>query len=298
MNSKALTVRVFFFSLRPKQWIKNFFVFSPLLFSGRLLDAGKAAGVSLACVCFCLLSSAVYLLNDILDREEDKSHPRKSQRPVAKGELSRSSAILGSFLLCVAGFAIIAFTGNFYLGLVAILYMVINILYSLLLKHLIILDAITIAVGFVLRVYAGAAVLHIRPSAWLQICTFLLALFLCLGKRREDLLFQRPLDRQSRKIFFKYQLSFLDNFLNITAGLNILAYILYTLSGEATKRPYGQYLLYTSVFVIYGISRHLFLIRMDKRYTDPTEILISDAPLQINLLLWLFAVVLILYWPK
>lgn len=274
-------------SLRPKHWIKNLFVFLPVLFSGSLFRAGSFADVCASFIIFSLASCSVYLLNDILDRKEDRAHPVKSKRPVAQGIISVRLGLFLSSLFFFLAFMASLFKGK-YLILIIISYAALNIVYTLFIKHIPILDVIAIALGFELRVWAGALAIGIQPSIWLESCTFLLALFLGFAKRRGEIVLLGPGAGQHRRVLVEYRGLLLDEFITIASGLTLLAYIIYAIS-RAT------YMVYTVPFAIYGILRYLYIIHNNRESGDPTEILVSDKPLLADLALWVISILFILY---
>lgn len=288
-------MKMIFISLRPKQWVKNLFVFAALLFSGNIFIQVKVLQSVLGFIYFCLISSAVYLMNDVIDRHKDKLHPLKSKRPIALGKISPSFALsvgIGLTLISLIG---IAYMQNVYLLGIICAYFFLNVFYSTVLKNEVILDVISIALGFELRVWAGAVIIDIEPSVWLQVCTFLLALFIGFAKRREERFSLRAFASEHRGVLSRYRIGFLDQLIAICGGVIILAYSLYTLSPEILRRFNGKFMIYTVPFVVYGVFRYLYLMYMHRESGDPTEIITSDIPLIINLALWLFVIILIIY---
>lgn len=285
-------------ALRIRQWVKNAFIFVPLLFSGKILNTGNILLTFECFVYFCLLSSVVYIVNDFIDLKGDRLHPVKSRRPIAAGRISFLNALALCCLLLLAAFSGITNMHIKYLGLVSSLYLLLNIAYSIFLKHSVILDVMCIAFGFELRIWAGAVIVGIAPSVWLQVYTFLLALFLGFAKRREEVVFLRAAAAGHRKVLADYRLLLLDQFLAICSGVIILAYALYTLSGEVSRRPGGSHMIYTVPFVVYGIFRYLYLVYVRKKGGDPAEIVYTDKPMLVNLLLWVSSIFIILYLGK
>ncbi|MGE3176751.1 MAG: decaprenyl-phosphate phosphoribosyltransferase [Vicinamibacterales bacterium] len=281
-------------SLRPRQWSKNLLVFAGLVFAGRLLDPQAVVAASAAFVIFCALSGVVYLINDVLDRESDREHPLKQHRPIASGAVSIPLA-LGT----AATLAALALTGSLWLGrpfvVVATAYLVLNALYSTVLKHLVILDVLTIAIGFVLRAAAGAIAIQVSLSRWLFVCTILLALFIALAKRRHELILLADGAREHRPILDEYSPYLLDQLIGITAGSSLIAYILYTISQENTERFGTPWLDLTIPFPIYGIFRYLYLVHRRDGGGSPADLLLSDYPLLACVLGWIVAVIVIVY---
>jgi len=282
-------------SLRPKQWIKNFFVFVPMIFSAKILSGYIILYGFFTFVFFCLLSSAIYLVNDVIDRKQDLLHPIKSKRPVAQGKISVGLALVISLFLVLFSFAGMFIFGNLALIITAIAYVILNLLYNLALKKVVILDVITVALGFELRVWAGSVIIGIQPSAWLQVFTFLLALFISFAKRREEILSLKKSAIKHRQVLSGYRLIFIDQLIAICGGIIILAYALYTLSVEIIRGAKGHLMIYTVPFVVYGVFRYLYLMYMHKEGGDPAEIVFSDKPLLFDLFLWLVSTCVILY---
>lgn len=280
---------------RPGHWIKNSVVLAALFFAGvannshSVLLALAAAGV------FCLLSSAIYTLNDIIDREQDKNHPLKKIRPVASGEITLARATIFFVSLALLGFLGAWIIGRQFF-MISALFLILNILYSLWLKHVVILDVMAIALGFVLRAFAGAAAIEVPASKWMLINTLFLALFLGFGKRRHELLLLEENASSHRKILSRYSPYLLDQLIGVVTATVVVMYLLYTISTEVSEKL-GTELLYLTVpFVVYGIFRYLYLIHKEDEGGSPTRVLISDKPLMINIILWLTMVITILYW--
>ena len=282
-----------FVSLRPRQWVKNLFVFAGLVFSQRLFT--DAAWTSLAAfVIFCALSGAIYLLNDVADRDRDRLDPRKGLRPIAAGRLSVGAAIATAVVLIVAGLGLGTLLSRRFL-IAALVYVVLLVAYSVWLKHIVIVDVIVVAGGFVLRAIAGAVVIDVEMSGWLLICTILLALFLALGKRRYEFL---ALDRDAarhRPILAEYSPALLDQMIAVVTASTVTAYALYTMSPETVAKFRTHLLPATLPFVLYGIFRYLYLLYQRQLGGNPSELLLSDRALLINTICWIFAVLLIIY---
>jgi 4-hydroxybenzoate polyprenyltransferase len=280
--------------LRPSQWIKNGVVLAGLVFSGQVLARELQLIALQALAAFCLLSSAVYALNDIIDIERDRSHPLKKNRPLASGKLPVYFAVVISFALAVCGL-ILAWSINNSLFYVSVIYLVLNILYTLKLKDVVIIDVMSIAAGFVLRALAGAVAIQVEFSSWLLISTFVLALFLALGKRRHELLLLEADASSHRKILDKYSAYLLDQLISVVTASTVITYLFYTLSSEVQHRLNTEYLFVTVPFVIYGIFRYLFLVHKEDKGGSPTSVLLNDRPLLLDVLLWLASVIVILY---
>ena len=283
-------------SLRPTQWTKNLFVFAGLLFSLKLFDPHAIRTTIAAFLIFCALSGVVYLLNDVMDRESDRRHPTKSTRPIAAGDLPVGAAL--AFAAVVGGFAL---WGAFSMGrpfaIVAIAYVGLQALYSLSLKHLVILDVLTIAIGFVLRAVAGAVVLDVVISHWLLVCMILLALFLALAKRRHELVLLAGDAISHRPILGEYSAYLLDQMIAVVTASTLIAYIFYTISPETEQKFGTTWLGLTIPFPLYGIFRYLYLVHRREGGGSPADLLLNDRPLLACVTLWVLAVVLIIYHP-
>jgi 4-hydroxybenzoate polyprenyltransferase len=280
-------------ALRPRQWIKNVFVLAPLVFASRLFDPHAAAIAFAAFATFCALSSSVYLVNDLRDREADRRHPAKRRRPIAAGELSPAIALAASVVLAVAAL-IAAFWLSPEFGGVAVAYFLLNLAYSFGLKHVVILDVMMVAAGFLLRAWAGALAVEVAISHWLVLCTGLLALFLGFVKRRQEIatLAGDPATRASLR---EYSLPFLDQMIGVVTGATVVAYSLYAFSEEVAERLGTHHLGLTIPFVLYGIFRYLYLVHQKGAGENPTALFLSDRGLLIDVLLWGIAVVTALY---
>jgi 4-hydroxybenzoate polyprenyltransferase len=279
-------------SIRPREWIKNTFVFAPLFFAQKLLDPGVAFQSVLAFGVFCLAAGGVYLVNDICDREADRKHPEKRNRPIAAGTLSVFVGVTAAGLL-------FAFTtgGALVLGLpfafVTLGYVTLMIAYSKWLKHIVIVDVFSIAAGFVLRVAAGAIAIGVAMSHWLLVCTMLLALFLGLSKRRHELV--SVTSDGSRKVLAEYNPLFLDMMIGVVTSATVVSYALYTVSQETIQKFHTDGLIFTLPFVLYGVFRYLYLVYHKNYGSDPSRTLVSDGPLLISIVLWALTCGFIIY---
>lgn len=282
-------------SLRPRQWVKNLFVFAAVIFSQNLFSPliWPALG---AFAVFCALSGAIYLVNDLADEEKDRLHPTKRFRPIASGALPRGLAIVLAIAL-LAGSLVAAFAISTSFGLVALAYGVLLIAYSIWLKHIVILDVLTVAVGFVLRAIAGAEAVGVDISGWLVICTILIALFLALGKRRQEYLTLHGAAAAHRPILAEYSEGFLDQMIAVVTASTVTAYALYTMSPETVGKFHTRLLPLTLPFVLYGIFRYLYLLYRRELGGNPSDLLLSDRALLVNTLLWMAALVVIIYAP-
>ncbi len=280
--------------MRPHHYIKNIFIFIPLFFALKITDMHLLFSAFIAFIAFSLSASAVYILNDYFDIEDDKKHPKKRLRPLASGEVSKKEAIV--MMLSLFGFSI-ALISSLSLGATAILffYMMMNIAYSLHLKHIAIIDVTIIAIGFVLRLFMGSVVTGIVLSHWIVIITFLLALFMALAKRRDDVLIYENTGKKMRKVVDGYSLPFLDIAMAIMASVVIVSYIMYTSSPEVIKRMGSEYLYLTSLFVIMGVMRYLQITFVFLDSGSPTQIVLKDRFVQFTLILWVVSFAWILY---
>ncbi len=275
--------------LRPKQWLKNFFVFAALVFSRSACDPVLLGRTAAAFAAFCALSSGVYVLNDIYDRERDRLHPVKRNRPIASGRVPVGAAGTYAALLLAAGVTG-GFLVNAELGLVALAYALLMAGYSLRLKELVLLDVFTIAAGFLLRVVAGVAAIGVSLSPWLFLCTLFLSLFLALGKRRHELFLLSEGAGEHRPVLDGYSRAFIDQMISIATSATIISYSLYTFLA-----PTSRLLMVTIPFVLYGLFRYLYVIYRTGGGGAPEDVLVGDRPLQAAVLLWIVTCILILY---
>lgn len=248
----------------------------------------------IAFIAFCVLSSSLYILNDLKDLEEDKRHPIKSKRPLASGRLKKSHAILSFVIISSLGF-ILAVTLNRNFFIIALVYFILQIAYSFRLKHVVILDVFVIAAGFLIRVVAGGLAIEVSLSSWLLICTILLALFLALGKRRHELVLLEEEASDHRPILEEYSPYFLDQLIAVVTASIVIAYCLYTIDAETVAKFGTTNLLYTVPFVFYGIFRYLYLIHQKSKGGSPETLILKDKPLLIDIFLWIASAVFILY---
>jgi 4-hydroxybenzoate polyprenyltransferase len=282
-------------SMRPHQWTKNVFVLAALIFAQKLGDGASVARAFAAFGLFCLLSGSVYIVNDIADREKDRAHVRKRLRPIASGRLSPGLAA-GFAVVLVAASLGAAFALSTPFGVVAASYFAVNLVYSFYLKHLVILDVMTIALGFVLRAVAGAEVIQVEISPWLILCTTLLALFLGFCKRRGELTSLQAGASEHRLILREYSVAFLDQMISVVTASTVIAYAFYAMSPEVQEKLHTHYLGLTVPFVLYGIFRYLYLAHMKGEGDSPSRVLLQDRPLLINVILWGLTCVALLYW--
>jgi 4-hydroxybenzoate polyprenyltransferase len=270
--------------LRPKQWIKNFFVFAALLFGKKFTEPEAILHSLGAFAVFCALASVVYVVNDTCDREADRKHPKKRLRPLASGAVSVSTAVCLAVLFLVGGLVGAWLLGTGVLIVVGI-YFVMNLAYSLRLKHVVILDVLLVAIGFVLRVLAGASAVDVTPSAWLLLCTLLLSLFLALTKRRHELVLLEGEAANARAILDEYTPTLLDQMVSVVTASTTMSYALYAI--EPTTQDAFPGLIYTIPLVLWGIFRYLYLVYRKKEGGDPTELLLADRHLMFIVVIWI-----------
>ncbi|HHB90875.1 MAG TPA: decaprenyl-phosphate phosphoribosyltransferase [Anaerolineae bacterium] len=287
------TLRAIFKTMRPKQWTKNVVVYAALVFDGKFLELPLFLKTTALFALFCLISSSVYLLNDLADIEKDRQHPQKRHRPLASGELQPRYAVFATIVLVLFSLPA-AWLLDPLAGLFLAAYFVMNVAYSFWLKHMVILDVFTIAAGFVLRVAAGAAVVQVeRFSPWLYVCITLLALIIALGKRRAELVALEGDAGNHRAILDEYNLNFLDHLISLTTGATVVAYSLYTFSAQ--NLPENHLMMLTIPIVIYFLFRYLYLIHVRQLGGAPDELIFKDKPLFFSAAFWALAVVVILY---
>lgn len=281
-------------TMRPRQWIKNGFIFFALIFDRQLFLTEPFLRTVMGFFLFCLVSSAVYLFNDIADVEADRNHPEKKKRPIASGKLPVRVAWISALLLVILAIPFGYWLSPFF-ALILVAYLVINLLYSRWLKHVPILDVMIISSGFVLRVAAGVALIYPveRFSPWLYMITILFSLYIGLGKRRAELNLLAQGASAHRKVFDGYTIPLLDQYITIVSGMTIIAYSLYTFS--APNLPENHTMMLTVPFVVYGIFRYLQLIQIGHAAGSPDEVALKDRPLQVTVLLWGLTVIAIFY---
>ena len=282
-------------AVRPKQWIKNLIVFAAIIFGRHIGDRSMVETALVAFALFCLLSSSVYLINDSLDARRDRQHPKKRFRPIASGRLPVSYAVALAAILAVVGVGL-SFWVNLGFGLLALTYLVLETSYSFFLKHIVIVDVMTIAIGFVLRAAGGGAAIDVVISPWLLVCTVLLALFLALSKRRHELVLLEGNAQAHRRSLSEYTPYLLDQMINVVTASTVVSYSLYTMSPETVGKFHTHALAYTIPFVIFGVFRYLYLVHQKGEGGDPERIPVTDKPFIINIALWLATVAVVLYW--
>lgn len=282
-------------SVRPAEWLKNTLAFAAAVFSGRFFEPTSQLQALAAFAALCLAASATYLVNDVKDREADRLHPVKRHRPIASGLVPPGLAVA----VALAGFAAalgLAFRVNRETGWTVAGYVALTTLYSFTLKHVVILDVLALASGFVLRVIAGAEAIQVEFSLWLVACTFLIALFLGFGKRRHELAVLEGSAQGHRPILGEYSPQFLDLMMAVVTAATVMSYILYTMAPETVARFQTRNLIYTSVFVLYGIFRYLYLIHQKSGGGNPAEMIYRDTSLRLAVLFWFVSVLLLRYY--
>lgn len=284
--------------LRPHQWLKNFFIFLPLFFDHKLFDENYLLPAILAFIAFSLAASGIYCLNDLIDADADRMHPKKCKRPIASGTVSTQTALL-LVAVCVglSVFTAQQIGGNAYRKVMEVigLYFAMNIAYCLKLKQKAIVDVFIIATGFVLRIFAGGFATGIVLSHWIVLMTFLLALFLAFAKRRDDVVLYEESGVLTRRHVNRYNLPFMNQVIGLVSAITMVSYIMYTVSPDVIERIGSKYVYLTSVFVLAGIIRYLQLTIVDVKSASPTKVLINDRFIQVCVACWTLAFALILY---
>ncbi|MCT4592731.1 MAG: decaprenyl-phosphate phosphoribosyltransferase [Anaeromicrobium sp.] len=272
-------------TMRPKQWTKNLLLFAGLLFSHNLTNTYKLKLTTVGFLLFCGISGSVYIINDILDVKKDRNHPKKRYRPIASGVVSTKTA-LGFLVLLLASTLYMSFKLDIHFFYVTSLYFLLITMYSFILKHVVILDVMTIALGFVLRAIGGVVIINAAMSPWLLLCTFLLALFLALNKRKAEL----EIKKNSRKILEEYSIDLLKDMINIVTASTVMAYSLYSFTAYD-----HVYMMFTIPFVVYGIFRYQYIVHKKDLGETPEAILLTDKALIVNIILWIISCISILY---
>lgn len=280
--------------LRPNQWIKNFFVFLPAFFAGEFFELENFLKLSIVFGLFCGLSSAVYIFNDLIDKSADQKHPTKKFRPIASGIVKQNTAIALSLGLILTVFALTYFFA-FPVLPIFVIYLTINILYSVYIKRFAVIDITFIAFGFVLRTIAGGFATDIFVSKWILIMAFLLALFIALGKRRADVLIYEKEKNEIRKSINGYNSQFISLAMAVLAGVIIVAYLMYTVSEEVIERVGFKDLYFTGVFVLIGLFRFLQITFVEEKSEDPSKLVVHDPVLIITIFVWIASFFTILY---
>ena len=281
--------------LRPHQWVKNTFIFIPLFFGGSLFDMADWTSSLVAFVAFSFAASAIYSINDIVDVEADKKHPKKCKRPIAAGLVSKRQARLLAIILAIAALALPFLLNNWMQSVVIALYLAMNLCYCIRLKHYAIIDVCIVAMGFVMRIVAGGVATDIVLSRWIVMMTFLLTLFLSFAKRRDDVLIMNETGMAPRKNTSRYNLTFINQAITITGGVMLVCYIMYTVSPEVIERFNSPNLYMTSFFVILGLLRYIQLTVVDERSGEPTRLVLSDRLIQLIIAGWIISFAIIIY---
>lgn len=284
--------------LRPAQWVKNLFVLLPLFFGGELFDVPSLVSVLIATLAFCLVASSVYCYNDIVDADDDRRHPKKRLRPIASGAISTATAytLMGTTAAAAAALTFLL-DGSVRTNVqfAVLVYYLMNLCYCSRLKQYAIIDVSVVAFGFVLRVLTGGFAADVEPSKWIVLMTFLLTLFMSLGKRRDDVLRMNETGRPTRKNTIRYNLVFINQSITITATVTLVCYIMYTVSPDVTAHFHTPYLYLTSVFVLLGLLRYMQLTLVDEESGNPTHILLHDHFTQAVVAAWGLAFGLMIY---
>jgi 4-hydroxybenzoate polyprenyltransferase len=286
-------LRALWRAMRPHQWVKNLFVLAPVVFAHQLGAPAAIGRGLLAFAVFCAAASAIYLANDLRDREADRHHPFKRDRPLASGALSAPAALTAAAALAAGAVLAGAWLGRTFSALL-LAYLALSLLYSWRLKHVVILDVMVLASGYLLRVEAGAAAVAVDVSSWLLLCTLFVALFLAFAKRRHELLLLAERAADQRRVLTQYSPAFLDQMINVVTASSVLSYALYAMAEESVRK-HGRGLLYTLPLVLFGVFRYLYLVYQRPGHGDPTREVLADAPFLVNLALWGGAVLWVLY---
>lgn len=269
-------------------------MFTPLLFSKNLFSVTKDIQALVGFIVFCMITGCTYILNDLIDVEKDKLHPIKSQRPLPSGRLRKKTAVTAAAIVCFAGL-FLAFFMSALFGIIVLAYLFLNVGYSVYLKNVVIIDVVAIAAGFVLRVAGGAVIISVTASQWLILCTILLSLFLGFSKRRHELVLLESTAINHRRVLEHYSPYFLDQMISVVTASTLICYALYTMSKDTIEKLGTSKLIYTIPFVLYGIFRYLYLVHQREKGGSPTEVLLTDKPMIINVMLWIAASTVFIY---
>jgi decaprenyl-phosphate phosphoribosyltransferase len=295
-TSTAAPIKSVFKLIRVKQWVKNLFLFIPSFFAGHLFHTRELLILFVGAVAFSLVASGVYVLNDYRDREADRLHPRKKNRPLASGEIKTGTAWVLMSLLIISGMAI-AVTLNITFFFILLGYLALNVGYSMGLKNIPILDLFIVSLGFLLRVYSGGVIAGLPITHWLSLMVLLLSLFLILAKRRDDIIINGKNKNGAviRKSVKKYNLVYINSCITLLSAVMIVAYIMYTVSPEVTERFHSEYVFITTIFVIAGMMRYLQIVFVEKKSGSPTNIFIKDKFILLTIAGWILGFYLIIY---
>jgi decaprenyl-phosphate phosphoribosyltransferase len=280
--------------IRPHHYIKNVFILLPLFFSGELINVSQIFNGLIAFVAFSISASAIYIFNDYMDIKNDRKHPKKKYRPLANGSINKNTGLFLMIVFLITGVFVMYFVSINSL-IVLIIYIILNLLYSLKLKQISLLDICIISIGFVLRLYVGSFAYNVELEFWIIVMTFLLALFLALAKRRDDVLILNNTKTKMRKSIDGYNLKLIDESMSIMSSVIIVAYIQYTTSFKIIEKFNNENLYLTSLFVIFGIMRYLQITLVKKKSGSPTEVVLKDKIIQINLIFWILSFAWIIY---
>jgi 4-hydroxybenzoate polyprenyltransferase len=282
-------------AMRPKQWVKNFFVFLPLVFGGQLFIYPSNLKTAATFCLFCLLYSAVYLVNDLVDRKSDMQHPVKKLRPIASGAVKPAGALSMVAILLIVTLPL-AFALDRTLGFILVTCFGFNLLYTVALKKVVIVDVFCLGIFFILRVLAGAAAAAVSVSHWIIFLTFLLALFLGFSKRRHEVMLLKDSASEHRSVLTEYSPYFIDQIISVITASIVVAYMLYTIDARTVAAFGTKHLMYTIPFAYYGIFRYLFLVHRRGEGGDPTQLLLTDLKVQLNIILWITTAILVIYF--
>ena len=291
---KDMDVRSFFIALRPTHWVKNTLIFLPLIFGKKLFSYPENFNALITFILFSAIASSVYLINDAIDAEKDKFHPTKRLRPIASGKIQKRAAFIFSILLGTISL-FMSFQLSEKLGIIMLVYLMFNLLYSKLLKNIVIIDVFCLSGFFLVRIFSGAVVARVIPSYWIILMTTLLALFLGFNKRRQEIQLLRYKAEIHRAVLRKYNLYFIDQMISVTTSSIVVAYMLYAIGEHTVMGFEASKLIWTVPFVYYGIFRYLYIIHKIKREDDPTRIRLTDRMIQLDIFLWILTCVWLIY---
>lgn len=291
-----IPIRSYLKLIRPKQWLKNFFIFAPLIFAKELFHAGPLLAAFEAFLAFCFTASAVYIINDIADIDADRAHPEKRHRPLAARTMPLAHAY-GLIIVLLGLVVALALQARFQFVVCLGAYFMMNLAYSFKLKEVVLLDVFIIATGFMLRVLGGAYAIDVEVSSWIVLCTLFVSLFLGFAKRRGEILLNQEIAPSTeRKVLFHYRIEFIDQMLTIAAAGTVISYALYTVAPRTLELFGTDKVIYTTMFVIYGIFRYLYLIHTTNSTENPTNAVTADFPILATGILWILSCVILIYY--
>jgi 4-hydroxybenzoate polyprenyltransferase len=295
-KSSSISPRAIIQLIRPKQWVKNLFVFAPLVFAKDLFIADFVVASLRAFAAFCLTASAIYIINDLQDVDADRAHPKKKSRPIAAGVISPAQALIICALLLIVDVALVwGMRKHFHVLLSA--YFLINLAYTYKLKEIFLLDVFIVAAGFMLRVLSGAYAIGVAVSSWLVLCSLFISLFLGFAKRRGELVLQQTSGSMlERKVLQSYTVDLIDQMLTITAAATVISYAMYTVAPRTMEVFGTEKLIYSTLFVIYGVFRYMYLIRTTDSVENPANVVTSDLPIIFTTVLWIVCCILLIYF--